>query len=222
MNLYLNEMSAVIVSLGGTIDKFEGDAIMAFFGAPAVMADHALQACRAAVRIKKMEYILNEQIIREKLSPERFFTRIGINSGEMIVGNIGSINRLNYTIIGNEVNIAARIETVNKKYGTGILVSEQTWRLVNSEFSGRRLDSVKLKGVSRPVTVYALGDEKSEISAESQLSFSFFNQAMNFFGRKDFIRAANLFEKSYEHAKDNVTLYFIQRCREQIQQMEVS
>jgi len=87
LNMYLNEMSQVILSLGGTIDKYEGDAIMAFFGAPRKFQDHAVRCCLSALRMKKMESVLNEQLAREKLVSRPLFTRIGINTGEMIVGN---------------------------------------------------------------------------------------------------------------------------------------
>jgi class 3 adenylate cyclase len=160
LNMYLNEMSEVIISLGGTIDKFEGDAIMAFFGAPTPFSDHAKRACTAALRMKKMEQILNEQLIREGVLTQPLFTRIGINSGEMIVGNIGSMQRLDYTIIGSNVNIAARLENKNKEYGTSILISDQTMRIVKDQFETRFVDAPFLKGLSKPIPVFELISEK--------------------------------------------------------------
>lgn len=161
LNMYLNEMSQVILSLGGTIDKYEGDAIMAFFGAPRNFQDHAVRCCLSALRMKKMESVLNEQLAREKLVSRPLFTRIGINTGEMIVGNVGSMERLDYTVIGNNVNIAARIETANKEYGTSILISEATYNLVKDYFICREVASAHLKGVSEPVIVYELMDVNS-------------------------------------------------------------
>src|SRR5574344_1546071 len=161
LNMYLNEMSQVILSLGGTIDKYEGDAIMAFFGAPRNFQDHAVRCCLSALRMKKMESVLNEQLAREKLVSRPLFTRIGINTGEMIVGNVGSMQRLDYTVIGNNVNIAARIETANKEYGTSILISEATYNLVKDYFICREVASAHLKGVSEPVIVYELMDVNS-------------------------------------------------------------
>lgn len=124
LNMYLNEMSEVIIALGGTIDKFEGDAIMAFFGAPIPIPDHAVRCCKAALRMKKMEKIINNQLMIEKLIDKPLHTRIGINSGDMVVGNVGSLKRIDYTIIGGNVNIAARIENINKEYNTSILISD--------------------------------------------------------------------------------------------------
>lgn len=160
LNMYLNEMSEVIIALGGTIDKFEGDAILAFFGAPTPLENHAVLCCRAALRMKKMEEILNTQLMAEKLISTPLFTRFGINTGEMIVGNIGSLKRLDYTIIGSNVNLASRIETANKEYGTSLLVSDQTWRIVKDSFEGRYVDTVHLKGVKRPVPLFELLSER--------------------------------------------------------------
>ena len=160
LNMYLNEMSEVIIALGGTIDKFEGDAIMAFFGAPIPIPDHAVKCCKAALRMKKMEKIINNQLLAEKLIEKPLHTRIGINSGDMVVGNVGSLKRIDYTIIGGNVNIAARIENINKEYDTSILISDQTYELVKDYFETRRVDTVTLRGISRPVTVYELIKEK--------------------------------------------------------------
>ena len=158
LNMYLNEMSQVILSLGGTIDKYEGDAIMAFFGAPKPFPDHAVRCCLAAIRMKRMEAVLNEQLMQEKLVDHPLFTRIGINTGEMIVGNVGSMQRLDYTVIGNNVNIAARIETSNKDYNTSVLISESTYQLVKDYFCCHKVALAHLKGVTEPVSVYELTD----------------------------------------------------------------
>jgi adenylate cyclase len=119
LNRYLTTMSAVIMENMGTIDKYEGDAIIAFFGAPVYREDHAALACRSALGIKKAEQALNAVIISEGLSSAPLFTRIGINTGEMVVGNMGAENKMDYTIMGNAVNLASRLEGVNKQYHPG-------------------------------------------------------------------------------------------------------
>lgn len=167
LNMYLNEMSEVIIALGGTIDKFEGDAIMAFFGAPISFQDHAYRCCKAALRMKKMESIINAQLLSENIISKPLHTRIGINSGDMVVGNVGSIKRIDYTVIGGNVNIAARIENVNKDYNTSILISEQTYEIVKDYFNTRKVDTVQLRGISRPVTVYELLNEKLPLNVET-------------------------------------------------------
>ncbi|MDR0300743.1 MAG: adenylate/guanylate cyclase domain-containing protein, partial [Treponema sp.] len=128
LNRYLGAMSDVILAEKGTIDKYEGDAIIAFFGAPLELKDHALHACLSAIAMRKLETELNKTIMEQKLSPMPLLTRIGINTGDMVAGNMGTANKMNYTIMGNAVNLAARLEGVNKQYGTWILASEDTVR----------------------------------------------------------------------------------------------
>ena len=120
-------MSDLILQEKGTIDKYIGDAIVSFFGAPTDLPDHAYRACLAAIRMKQAEAELNKQLYDAGDIPMSIFTRIGINTGEMVVGNMGTEKKMNYTIMGNDVNLAARLEGVNKKYGTWILASESTW-----------------------------------------------------------------------------------------------
>lgn len=172
LNIYLNEMSEVIIALGGTIDKFEGDAIMAFFGAPTPLQDHAIRCCKAALRMKKMERIINNQLLSANLISEPLCTRMGINTGDMIVGNVGSLKRIDYTIIGSNVNIASRLESANKDFDTTILVSEQTYQIVKDYFEFKAIGSTQLRGISRPIAVYELIDEKTEEFQESTGSYS--------------------------------------------------
>lgn len=169
LNMYFSEMSEVIFGLGGTIDKFEGDAIMAFFGAPKKLEDHAVRCCIAALRLSRMERILNEQLMVEHLISEPLYTRIGINTGDMVVGNVGSATRFEYTIIGSNVNIASRIEDCNKKYDTQILISEQTYNAVKDLFECRFVDEAYLKGVSKPVKIYELVSEKDSLLSNIRL-----------------------------------------------------
>ncbi|MDR2210711.1 MAG: adenylate/guanylate cyclase domain-containing protein [Spirochaetaceae bacterium] len=175
LNLYLTEMSNIALANKGTIDKFEGDAIIAFFGAPLPTEQHAVQACRTAIQMKKSEKeitgrimeqggrfypVLKELIERKVIRPERpLYTRIGINSGEMVVGNMGTPSKMNYTIMGNAVNLAARLEGVNKQYDTGgILLSEYTRSKIGDEFILRPLSRVRVVGISTPVRIYELLD----------------------------------------------------------------
>ena len=115
LNMYLTEMSNLIMDQGGTIDKYEGDAIIAFYGAPVEFEDHAIRACRSAVRMKKMERIMNGHFLEDEIIPTPLLTRIGINTGDMVVGNMGTARKMDYTIMGNAVNLAAGLEGVNKQ-----------------------------------------------------------------------------------------------------------
>ena len=155
MNEYLSEMSKIVLDEGGTIDKYEGDLIMAFFGAPMPEEDHAERACRAAV---KMQLRMGElRDLWENRGYPELRVRIGLNSGSAIVGNMGSDIRFNYTAMGETVNLAARLESENKELGTYTLVSDYTRRKVDSDqFRFRQLGERELKGVGEPVVVYEL------------------------------------------------------------------
>ena len=170
LNMYLNEMSEVIIALGGTIDKFEGDAIMAFFGAPSPLPDHAVRCCKAALRMKKMETIINNQLLTEDLIDRPLHTRIGINSGDMVVGNVGSLKRIDYTVIGGNVNIAARLENANKDYNTSILISQNTYELVKDYFKVKLVGDVKLRGISKPITAYELIEENEPVITDTNFN----------------------------------------------------
>lgn len=177
LNFYLTRMSEIIISEHGTVDKYEGDAIVAFTGAPVEMKDHAVRACRAAIRMKKAEIELNEEIravaagekpagMEDELysafrvmveNGKTIFTRIGLNSGEMIAGYFGSQNKKNYTMMGNNVNLASRLEGVNKQYHTGgILISEATREQLDERFIVRSLDRVRVVNVNKPIRLYEL------------------------------------------------------------------
>jgi adenylate cyclase len=123
LNEYLTAMSDVILDYSGTIDKYIGDAIVSFFGAPMDVPDHAFKACASAVRMKQIEKKLNETRLADGTLPMPIYTRIGINTGKMVIGNMGTDKKMNYTMMGNHVNIAARLEGVNKVYASWILVS---------------------------------------------------------------------------------------------------
>ncbi|MDR1893567.1 MAG: adenylate/guanylate cyclase domain-containing protein [Spirochaetales bacterium] len=154
LNAYLSAMTDVILEYDGTLDKYEGDAIMAFWGAPVSQEDHALLACKAAVR--QIE-VLKE--LNKTFPPEiRINIGIGLNTGIMTVGNMGSIQRMDYTLIGDNVNLGARLEGTNKIYGTQIIMSEYTHEMVKEKVIARELDNIRVKGKNRPVSIYELLD----------------------------------------------------------------
>ena len=156
LNEYLSAMTDIILDTGGTLDKYVGDEIMCFWGAPLEVSDHAYQACRCALLQKKKLAELNELWPKEK----RLSIGIGLNTGIMTVGNMGSAGRMNYTLMGDNVNLGARLEGTNKVYGTMIIVSEYTYALVQDQFIFRELDTIRVKGKNRPVVIYELVDEK--------------------------------------------------------------
>lgn len=154
LNSYLTEMSDVVLQNEGIIDKFEGDAIMAEFGAPVHFPDHAAHACRAALGMQSKLIELARVWEAEGLHPWR--ARVGIHTGNVIVGNMGSRELFDYTVIGDNVNLGARLETANKIYGTRIMISEATWKQTGEEFLVRELDDIVVKGKTKPVKVYEL------------------------------------------------------------------
>lgn len=156
---FLNIASRAIESEGGTIDKFIGDAVMAFWGAPHDRADHAVAACRAALRILAA-------VTEANLSDDTgkgLTVRIGINSGNPVVGNIGSTTRLNYTAIGDAVNLASRLEGANKFYGTQIIIGEETRRLAGTGIIVRELDRIAVYGRIGEISIFELLGEGSEV-----------------------------------------------------------
>ncbi|MET4389028.1 adenylate cyclase [Bradyrhizobium sp. F1.4.3] len=157
---YFSALTDVILSQGGTVDKFIGDAVMAFWNAPNPQADHCERACRAALQAKAANEAINLQFDAEGLPS--FHTRFGIHAGEAVVGNLGSSERMNYTALGNVVNLAARLEGLNKDYGTQILVSDAVYARIKHRFCCRFVDTVVAKGMAAETRIYELLEEKAD------------------------------------------------------------
>jgi adenylate cyclase len=159
LNIYLTEMTDIILEYQGTLDKYVGDEIMCFWGAPLPQEEHAMLACKSALRQMEALRKLNEQWPPER----RINIGIGINSGIMTVGNMGSLGRMNYTLTGDNVNLGARLEGTNKQYGTNIIISEYTYGLVKDRVVVRELDNIRVKGKNRPVQIYELIDVNEDM-----------------------------------------------------------
>ena len=231
LNFYLTKMSDIIIDEKGTVDKYEGDAIVALVGAPVAMPDHAVHACAAAIKMKKAEQVMNQDIIRYSKNPKpswmeeslysafktlvtnnkTIFTRIGINSGEMIAGYFGSEKKKNYTMMGNNVNLASRLEGVNKQYHTnGILISQSTKELLGDRFVVRSLDRVRVVNINTPIGLYELIEEKSLASPELLDYMQNWENAMAEFNNRNYKKAKELFSSLAEkNEKDNVAKYYI-------------
>lgn len=165
LKLYFTTMTEIIIKHGGTVDKFIGDSIMAIFGAPVSMSDHAARAVRAGLEMGKKLNELNIQLRSEGL-PE-VNARIGINTGNMVVGNIGTENVFNYTVIGDSVNLASRLEQANKMFNTNMLISNYTFDELNKdEFKIRELEVIKVKGRDTVVKVFEVYDFNHENQSE--------------------------------------------------------
>jgi adenylate cyclase len=234
LNLYLTEMSNIVLANGGTIDKYEGDAIIAFFGAPIWTADHASLACRSAVQMKKREkelvksimnpggdfYVplsrLIEQGVIRKERP--LYTRFGINSGDMVVGNMGTPGKMDYTIMGNAVNLAARLEGVNKQYDTGgILISEYTKDKIGGEFVFRGLSRVRVVGINTPFRLYELLALRSDVSPETLDMTAAWEKAFKAYENREFLEAKNAFAAiARKDENDGAARLYLGRCERYI------
>jgi len=152
LNDYLTEMTNIIHDEGGTIDKYQGDAIIAFWNAPLEISDHALKAVRAALRCQ--EKLSKMRPVDKERTGAQMHMRMGINTGSAIVGNLGSNTRFDYTMIGDAVNLAARLEGANKQFGTFTMISQSTYDLVHQHFKTRELARLTVLGRNAPVAVY--------------------------------------------------------------------
>jgi len=157
LNRYLTPMTNIVFKYGGTLDKYMGDAIMAFFGAPIDQPDHAYRCCLTALEMMKELHVLQEEFKSQNLP--LIDIGIGVNSGEMSVGNMGSQQRFDYTVMGDNVNLGSRLEGINKQYHTNIIVSEYTYEHIKDKLLCRVIDAVKVKGKKLPVVIYELVGE---------------------------------------------------------------
>jgi len=196
LNLYLTGMSDIILDARGTIDKFEGDAIIAFWGAPLYFDDHAPATVGAALKMKRAEAEMNERFKRDKLAPGPLLTRIGINTGDMTVGNMGTARRMDYTMMGNAVNLAARLEGVNKQYGTWILTSQSTREAVGDSIQFRKLDQVRVVGIKTPVRLFEVVCFRAEATDQLLEKIAVFEKGIDAYEGRDWEGAARLFERA--------------------------
>ena len=209
LSRYLDAVSEVIVANGGTIDKFIGDAVMAFWGAPTAQQDHALRCCRAALGCRQA--IEAAGVNDDQGHPLQI--RIGINSGRMLVGNIGSELRLNYTVIGDAVNVASRLEGASKQYGTHILIGAETRRLIGDAFIVREVDSIVVYGRTEGLAVYELIGV-AEAGGESAGWIVSYEEGLLRYRRRDFSGAIIRFEAVLgERPHDWPAALLLERCQ---------
>ncbi len=208
---YLGEMSQIIMDNKGTVDKYIGDAVMAFWGAPVEFPDHALQGAKAALayqkRLKELSAIWTSQ------GKPDFYSRIGLNTGDIIVGNMGYEKRMNYTVIGDAVNLASRLEGINKTYGTTIILGENTYNDVKNQMETRFLDIVAVKGKSKGIKIYELISEKGQLDDQRGSHREIYEKALKQYLERNFKDAKAGFTKAKTILKDDLASdVFIQRC----------
>jgi adenylate cyclase len=209
---YLKALTDIIMAHHGTIDKYTGDGIMAFWGAPVHDPRHAFSACQGTLACCHKVLELNEKWKQEGKKP--LPTRFGLHTGETIVGNMGSSERMNYSALGDSVNLASRLESANKTYGTAIMVSENTFRLVSDDFLFRPLDIIVVKGRKKGIKVYELMAEKGDKSAfEKEALCMDFIQGFDRYLQKDWEGAISIFEKLRERFPwDRPAEIYLKRC----------
>jgi adenylate cyclase len=209
---YLEALSTIITSFGGTIDKYMGDSIMAFWGAPLPDEDHCQKACHAAVECQQILNRLNFEW--EQQGKTKFVTRIGIHTGKALVGNVGSQERLNYTVLGDSINLANRLEKINKVYGTKIIVSEMVKNVLGPDFTYRFIDHIRVRGKTQSYYIYEL-----LLSPPAQLAFDLHQYSANFevgfnaYAQQQWDKAIFAFNQCLEiYPDDTVAPVFMNRC----------
>lgn len=205
LNEYLNPMTQIVLEEKGTLDKYIGDAVMALYNAPLDVTDHAGHACRSALKMMDKLAELNRSFVERGI--QTIDIGIGINTGDAVVGNMGAAMRFDYTAIGDNVNLASRLEGLNKMYGTHIIVSQSTKLLAGSDLPFREIDLVAVKGKQQPVPIYEL------MIADDREMRSGFGEALRLYRNREFTAALQMFNKMYADKKDNVTALYIERCR---------
>jgi adenylate cyclase len=212
LNEYLTEMTTIIRNDQGLVDKYMGDAIMAFWGAPLDQPNHAEMACSSSLEMISKLKVLRKNWEKEKIPS--FDIGIGLNSGDAIVGNMGSFKRFDYTAMGDNVNLASRMEGLNKIYGTNIIITERTYKAIKDKFTTRKLDVVKVKGKQKPILIYELVSKKTEIDEKNFKFIKLFETGLEYYFKMDWKSAIKSFKEALKLNDDYATKMFISRCKE--------
>jgi adenylate cyclase len=216
LNEYLGCFSSVIIRNQGTVDKYIGDAVMAYWNAPRDCDDYAFKACKTAIQgLQKLSFLQNKWA---SLNKPIFKARVGINTGNVVLGNIGTEEHLNYTIIGDNVNLASRLEGLNKVYGTTIIISDFTLKSCRSRLVTRPIDLVGVKGRDKKIMIHELLGIAGETS-ESMISLSVeFRKAFDAYSKKDWSVGLSLFQKlANGNPDDKLSHIYVDRCKEYLQ-----
>lgn len=214
---YLELFTYAIKEEKGTIDKFIGDSVMAFWGAPLLEQNHAYHACVAAVKSQRRMKLLNDVLLAEEKPP--LIARIGIHSDAVLVGNIGSSERLSYTVMGDGVNVASRLEGINKDYDTRICVSHSLFKEAGERLWVRPIDMITVKGRKGEILIYELlgirdGDEETQISPREQALCKATEKAFHLYSLKDYVEASKAYEAIAQEYDDNLSKIMMKKCLE--------
>jgi len=193
LGIYFAELSDLVTKYQGTVDKYIGDSIMAFWNAPCTVDNHALLACQASLQMHRATVIISQRFAYQNKPP--FNTRIGLNTGTVVVGNIGSSQRFNYTALGDAVNLSSRLESLNKYYDTHILISESTYAQVKTEMICRWLDIVAVKGKTQGVAIYELMTEKDNTDHHFIAHLDLYHKATELYQAQQWQQAHRLLQE---------------------------
>lgn len=208
LNRYFTPMTETVLVNGGMLDKYIGDAVMAFFNAPVDIKYHADAACKSALEMLERLHLLNQTLKLEGITP--ISIGIGINSAEVVVGNMGSDNRFNYTVIGDGVNLASRVESLTKYYGATIIITEFTVASLHDYFVYRELERVKVKGKDDGVLLYEL------LQSGATEQKKIYDEALLCYKNSDTQNAKKLFEALFQEYDDGVARYFLNLIKNEI------
>jgi len=209
--IYFESISKTILANNGTIDKYIGDSVMAFWGAPVPMDDHAKKACHAALTVKESLRTLFNQWNSQGKIP--FLTRIGIHTGNVLVGNLGYKERLNYTVMGDTVNVSSRLEGINKIYGTEIIVSESVYNKCPDDFDFRLLDRVFLLGRYEAMNIYELVSFKDNVNKRQKIINEYYEKGLQFYFDQKWLEAIKYFNTVIKyHPSDAPGRLMRERC----------
>jgi adenylate cyclase len=207
---YLEAVSKAVESEGGTVDKFIGDGVMAFWGAPSPDAEHAYRACRGA--LAALDGIAQCGVRDDTGAPLR--VRIGLNGGDALIGNIGSATRLNYTAIGDVVNVASRLEGANKLYGTSIIIGEATRRAVGERFVIREIDRVAVLGRAHGTAIFELIGLAGDDGAPHASWIDTYEEGLAHYRERRWVKAIEAFETVLAiRGSDGPSQALMQSCR---------
>ena len=211
INTYLTAMTDILLKHEGTLDKYDGDGIRAFFGAPVFFDDHARRACLVCVEMQEKLAEIRKQLIMD--GKPQLFMRIGIHSGFMVVGNMGSKVRMDYTMMGDTVNLAARLEGVNKAYGTFSMISEFTYLKAKDFIEARELDSVRVVGRSEPVTIYELLGKTGSLDDVIRKVLPLYREGLEHYKSRRWTLAMACFENALQvRPEDGPSSTMLERC----------
>ncbi len=213
LNEYLTQMTYLIFQTEGTLDKYIGDAVMAFWGAPTPQKDHAYRACSTALgMVDLLKNLLHPKWELE--GKEKLQIGIGLNTGNMVVGFVGSESIKNYTLIGDAVNLGSRLEGATKEYGVEIIIGEPTYQQVKADMLCRELDLLRVKGKTQPIRIYELMDHRLKAAGMREMKAKVFEEGLGLYRARKWKEASNCFQNCLSlDGKDSPARIFLERCK---------